>query len=75
MVFYTNGISDRTTNIFPISLMKSVKNVIGVAVSESKAIILYAVLKGGLINILITDSEAANKILELENIENYSRSL
>jgi deoxyribonucleoside regulator len=73
--FVPNEISDRTTTIFPISLMKSVKNVIGVAISASKAIILHAVLKGGLINILITDSEAANKIMELENIENYSRSL
>lgn len=70
--FVPNEISDKTTNIFPIALMKSVKNVIGIAVSTRKAIILHAVLKGGLINILLTDSEAANKIIELENIENYS---
>ena len=68
--FVPNEISDRTTNIFPIAQMKSVKNVIGIAVSTSKAIILHAVLKAGLINILLTDSEAANKIIELENIEN-----
>jgi deoxyribonucleoside regulator len=73
--FVPNEISDRTTTIFPISLMKTVNNVIGIAVSAKKAIILYAVLKAGLINILITDSEAANEIMELENIENYSRSL
>jgi deoxyribonucleoside regulator len=72
--FVPNEISDRTTNIFPIALMKSVKNVIGIAFSTRKAIILHAVLKAGLINILLTDSEAANKIIELENIENYSRS-
>ena len=72
--FVPNEISDRTTNIFPIALMKSVKNVIGVAVSTRKAIILHAVLKAGLINILLTDSEAANKIIELENIENYSHT-
>jgi deoxyribonucleoside regulator len=73
--FVSNEVSDRTTNIFPITLMKSVKNVIGIAVSARKAIILYAVLKAGLINILLTDSEAANKIIELENNKNYSSSL
>ena len=68
--FVPNEISDRTTNIFPIALMKSVKNVLGIAFGTRKAIILNAVLKGGLVNILLTDSEAANKILELESIEN-----
>jgi deoxyribonucleoside regulator len=70
--FVPNEVSDRTTNIFPITLMKSVNNVIGIAVSARKAIILHAVLKAGLINILLTDSEAANKIMELENIKNCS---
>jgi deoxyribonucleoside regulator len=73
--FVPNEISERTTNIFPISLMKSVKNVIGIAIGARKAIILHAVLKAGLINILLTDSEAASKIIELENTENYSLSL
>ena len=64
--FIPNEISERLTNIFPIELMKSVKNVIGVAIGVRKAEILRAVLKGGLINILITDIDAANKIMELK---------
>ena len=66
--FVPNDISERTTNIFPIKLMKSVKNVIGIATSTRKATILHSVLKGGSINVLLTDSEAVNKIIELENI-------
>ena len=65
--FVPNVISDRTTNIFPVELMKSVNSVLGMAVGLKKAAILRAVLKGGLINILITDTEAANGILELDN--------
>jgi len=72
--FIPNEISDKTTNIFPIEMMKSVKNVIGIATSARKAMILSAVLKGGLINVLITDSDAANKIIELENINKFKES-
>ncbi len=64
--FIPNEISERLTNIFPIELMKSVKNVIGVAIGVRKAEILRAVLRSGLINILLTDESAAKKILELK---------
>ncbi len=64
--FVSNEISERTTNLFPVELMKSVKNVIGIAIGERKAEILRAVLKGGLINILVTDLEAVNKIIEMK---------
>ena len=46
--------------------MKSVKNGIGIAIGERKAQILKASLKGGLINILATDIDAAKKIIEME---------
>lgn len=61
-----NEISERTTTIFPIELMKSVKNVIGIAIGERKAEILRAALKGGLINILMTDLEAAGRIIKIK---------
>jgi DNA-binding transcriptional regulator LsrR (DeoR family) len=64
--FVPNEISERTTTIFPIELMKSVKNVIGIAIGERKAQILRAALKGGLINIMVTDLDAVNKILEMK---------
>ena len=73
--FVPNEVSDRTTNIFPIEMMKSVKNVIGIATGTRKSMILRAVLKGGLINVLITDSEAANGIIELENNREYAKSV
>ena len=63
-----NEISERTTNIFPIELMKSVKNVIGIAIGDRKAEILRAVLKGGLINTLLTDFSASKKIIELDKL-------
>jgi len=65
-IFIPNEISERTTNLFPIELMKSVKNVIGIAIGIRKAEILRAVLKGGLVNILVTDLDAANKIIEMK---------
>lgn len=64
--YVPNEISERTTNIFPIELMKSVKNVIGIGIGERKTSILRAVLKANLINCLITDLDAANKIIEME---------
>jgi DNA-binding transcriptional regulator LsrR (DeoR family) len=64
--FIPNEISERTTNLFPIELMKSAQNVIGIAVGVRKAEILRAVLKGGLVNILVTDFDAASKILEMQ---------
>lgn len=73
--FVPNEISDKTTNIFPIEMMKSAKNVVGIATGTRKAKILRAVLEGGLINILFTDSEAATKIIELENMNKFTGSV
>lgn len=64
--FVPNEISERTTTIFPIELMKSVKYVIGIAIGERKAEILRAALKGGLINILMTDLEAVGRIIKIK---------
>jgi len=58
--FVPNEISERQTIFFPIEQMKSVDNVIGMAVGKRKAEILKAVLKGGLVNILLCDEDAAN---------------
>ena len=64
--YVPNEISERTTTIFPIELMQSVKNGVGIAIGERKAQILKACLEGRLINILATDLDAAKKILEVE---------
>ncbi len=72
--FIPNEVSDKTTNIFPVEMMKSVKNVIGIATNTRKSMILRSVLKGGLINILLTDSEAANRIIELEKNKKSTES-
>jgi DNA-binding transcriptional regulator LsrR (DeoR family) len=64
--FVPNHISDRLTNIFPSSLMKTTKNVIGIAIGARKAAILRAVLKGNLINILLTDIDAATEVMKLK---------
>lgn len=61
-----NDVSDRITNIFPIELMRSVKTGIGIAIGRKKAGIVRAVLRAGIINTLITDSEAAKQVLEIE---------
>ncbi|MBM3713615.1 MAG: hypothetical protein FJW56_09325, partial [Actinobacteria bacterium] len=63
--FVPNEISERISNIFPIELMKATKNVIGIAITARKAKILRAVLKGNLINILLTDIDAANEVIKL----------
>jgi DNA-binding transcriptional regulator LsrR (DeoR family) len=62
--FTPNDLSERLTNIFPAALMKSTKNVIGVAIGARKAGILRAVLKGNLINILLTDIDAAAEVMK-----------
>ena len=67
--FVPNEISERKINIFPIELMESTKYVIGVAITPRKAKILRAVLRGKLINIMITDVNAANEIMRLNNSE------
>jgi Transcriptional regulator, contains sigma factor-related N-terminal domain len=62
--FVPNEISERLTNIFPLELMKLTKNVVGIAVGTRKAKILRAVLKGNLINILLTDIDAATEVMK-----------
>ena len=61
--FVPNEISERIINIFPIELMKSTDYVIGIAITQRKAKILRAALKGNLINVLLTDVNAANEIM------------
>ena len=61
--FVPNEISERIINIFPIELMKSTNYVIGIAITQRKAKILRAALKGNLINVLLTDVDAANEIM------------
>ena len=61
--FVSNEISERIINIFPIELMKSTNYVVGIAITPRKAKILHAALKGNLINVLMTDVDAANEIL------------
>lgn len=60
--FVPNEISERQNILFPVEQMESVKNVIGLVVGKRKAGILKAVLKGGLINILFSDEDAASML-------------
>lgn len=64
--FVPNDISERLTNIFPSELMKATKNVIGIAIGARKSKILCAVLKGNLINTLLTDIDAATEVMKLK---------
>jgi DNA-binding transcriptional regulator LsrR (DeoR family) len=64
--FVTNEISERTSNIFSLELMRSVKNGIGISIGARKAKIIRAVLKGNLINTLLIDIEAANEVMNLQ---------
>ena len=73
--FVPNEISERKINIFPIDLMKSTKYIIGIAITPRKAKILQAALKGKLINILITDVNAANEIERLNSSEKIDSSI
>ena len=45
--------------------LRDIETVVGVAGSKRKAEAIYAALRGGLIKILVTDSEAAKEILKL----------
>ena len=67
--FVPNEISERIINIFPIELMKSTDYVIGIAITQKKAKILRAALKGNLINVLLTDVDAANEIMNQHTAE------
>lgn len=50
----------------PLSTIRKLDNVIGVAVGDSKVEAIKAVLKGGYIDILITDETTATKLLDEE---------
>ncbi len=67
--FVPNEISERIINIFPIELMKSTNYVVGIAITQRKAKILHAALKGNLINVLLTDVDAANEIMDKHTAE------
>jgi len=64
--FVPNEISDRQTMLFPTEQMKTTNYVVGVAIGERKVEIIRAVLKGKLINILMTDEETAKLVTDKE---------
>lgn len=49
--------------------LKDFETVLGVAGSVNKANAILGALRGGLINVLVTDSDAARKIIELADVE------
>lgn len=51
----------------PLETLKNLKNVIGVAAGETKVEAIRAVLRGGYLNVLITDASTAKQILEVED--------
>jgi DNA-binding transcriptional regulator LsrR (DeoR family) len=57
-------LNERTIAI-NLNRLRGVANVVGVAGSEQKADAILAALRGDLINVLVTDSDAARKIIEL----------
>ena len=57
-----NKINDRVIAL-PISEIKKVKNVIGIAYGERKVPVTQAVLKGNIVNILIIDKKIADSII------------
>lgn len=52
-----------------LTKLKDFETVLGVAGSENKAKAILGALRGGLINVLVTDSDAARKIIELADVE------
>jgi deoxyribonucleoside regulator len=60
------GFNKRTVSI-KIEKLADIETVIGVAGSEAKAKPILGAINGGLINVLVTDSDAARKILALVN--------
>ena len=59
-----NKMDDRIINIFPLDVIKKTRNVIGVSFGEKKVEIIKACLKGKIINILITDKNTCEKLVE-----------
>ena len=60
-----NKINDRVIAL-PISEIKKIKNVIGIAFGNRKLKITTAVLKGNIVNILIIDRSIAEKIVNIK---------
>ena len=56
-------IDERIIKIFPLPKLKALDNVIGIAFGEKKATPIKAVLKGNIINYLLTDESTAIKLL------------
>jgi DNA-binding transcriptional regulator LsrR (DeoR family) len=52
--------------------LSKVPTVIGVAYTKAKAAALLAALRGGYVNILVTDSEAAEEVLRLSEEQRLS---
>lgn len=70
-----SNIEDRLVST-PLHTLRNLKNVIGVAAGNDKVEAIKAVLKGGYIDILITDESTALQLLNsekeiLQNTENY----
>lgn len=56
------NIEDRLVST-PLSTLKELNNVIGIAGGEQKVTVIKAALKGGYIDSLITDEETARKLI------------
>ena len=50
----------------PLSTVKELENVIGVAAGDSKVTAIRAALKGSYLDALITDENTAQKLIEIE---------
>ncbi|MDF2631722.1 MAG: sugar-binding protein [Caproiciproducens sp.] len=61
-----NDLHDRLIST-PLDSLRDFQNVIGVAAGDEKISAINAVLKGGYLNVLITDENTANKLLEIED--------
>lgn len=61
-----NELHDRLIST-SLDSLRDFKNVIGVSAGDEKISAINAVLKGGYLNVLITDENTANKLLELED--------
>jgi DNA-binding transcriptional regulator LsrR (DeoR family) len=61
-----NAVEERLIST-PLETLKNLKNVIGVAAGETKVEAIRAVLRGGYLNVLVTDASTAKQILEVED--------
>lgn len=61
-----NELHDRLIST-SLDSLRDFKNVIGVSAGDEKISAINAVLKGGYLNVLITDENTANKLLDLED--------